>query len=67
MASIASLVGNNVIVLRNRKQEIIPVIDLVPGDLVLIKLGDKIGADLRVVSSDGLEFDRSILTGESDA
>lgn len=36
------------------------------GDVVLVKAGDKVAADLRMiqVSSDA-KFDRSILTGES--
>lgn len=38
---------------------------LKPGDLVKLQLGDEIPADGQIESSEGLEVDESILTGES--
>ncbi len=38
---------------------------LVPGDIVLISQGDRIAADLRLVSARDLEIDEAALTGES--
>ena len=38
---------------------------LVPGDIVLIAQGDRISADLRLVSARDLEIDEAALTGES--
>ena len=38
---------------------------LVPGDIVLLRTGDIVPADLRVLRADGLLIDRSVLTGES--
>jgi sodium/potassium-transporting ATPase subunit alpha len=45
----------------------IPAAEIVPGDVVILSEGDKIAADLRIVSSDGLMIDNSPLTGESAA
>jgi Ca2+-transporting ATPase len=43
----------------------VPAAALVPGDVVLIRVGDVVPADLRVAVADRLAIDRSILTGES--
>jgi cation transport ATPase len=43
----------------------VPANELVVGDLVLIRIGDVVPADLRLVRADGLVVDRSVLTGES--
>ena len=62
------MLPSDVAVLRDGAWRSMPAGDLVPGDIVQIRAGNKIPADLRLaeVSSD-LKFNRSILTGESDA
>lgn len=42
----------------------VSVTDLVPGDIVMIKAGDSVPADVRIISSDNLSVDESMLTGE---
>ncbi len=51
---------------RDGKTVVIPSEDLVPGDIVLLKLGDIIPADMRVINSQNLRVNESILTGESN-
>ena len=42
-----------------------PATEVVPGDVVLIAVGDVVPADLRLTSADALLIDRAVLTGES--
>ncbi len=50
---------------RGGEVEDIPARDLVPGDVVLLRIGDVVPADLRLFRAEGAFFDRSVLTGES--
>ncbi|KAG2186399.1 hypothetical protein INT43_002837, partial [Umbelopsis isabellina] len=68
MKSIHSMLPATCVVLRDGEKKQIPASDLVIGDLVVLSLGIKVPADLRLVQvSSDLRFDRSILTGESEA
>lgn len=52
-------------VLRDGKEGEIPVAKLVIGDIILLKAGDRVAVDGRVVWVEYAEVDESILTGES--
>ena len=68
MNSINNMLPTQTLVIRDGKAVTIDAAHLVPGDIVHINMGNKIPADLRLVQvSDDLKFDRSVLTGESDA
>ncbi|CAG7834151.1 unnamed protein product [Allacma fusca] len=45
---------------------VIVLADLVVGDIVDVKFGDRIPADIRIIESSGFKVDNSSLTGESD-
>lgn len=53
-------------VLRDGKEVKIPVKDVVPGDILILRTGDKIAADARIIESYDLTVDESVLTGESE-
>lgn len=52
-------------VIRNGIEQEIVARELLPGDLLVLSAGDRIGADARVIQSASLSTDESALTGES--
>jgi Ca2+-transporting ATPase len=54
-------------VVRNGDEQEIPARELVPGDLMLLRAGDKTSADGRLVEAVNLQVEESPLTGESVA
>jgi len=52
-------------VVRDGTEVEVPVTELVPGDVVLLREGDRVPADIRLAEADELEVDESPLTGES--
>ncbi len=53
-------------VLRDGLPRVVPSAELVPGDVVLLKAGDAVPADARVLEESNLRVDESALTGESE-
>ncbi|MFW9998078.1 MAG: plasma-membrane proton-efflux P-type ATPase [Candidatus Odinarchaeota archaeon] len=51
--------------LRDGKWTQIPARELVPGDIIRVRLGDIVPADLKLLEGDYLSIDESALTGES--
>ena len=66
-AALRSMVKGVAHVIRDGKATRIPIEDLVPGDLVVLGSGDRVPADMRLIQSDALQVDESMLTGESVA
>lgn len=56
-----------VLVIRDGKEVRIPGRELVPGDVMILNEGDRIGADATVLDTKNLTVDESLLTGESVA
>ncbi|KAF5270191.1 hypothetical protein FQR65_LT05671 [Abscondita terminalis] len=64
--SFKKLVPNMATVIRDGKVLEIHAEELVVGDLVMVKGGDIIPADIRIIICSGLKVDNSSITGESD-
>ena len=52
-------------VIRGGEKSLIDAKDLTPGDLVVLKIGDRTPADIRLVEAVNLKADESVLTGET--
>ncbi len=52
-------------IIRGGESQQAPARELVPGDIVVLRVGDRISADARLIDVTDLEVDESILTGES--
>ena len=52
--------------MRDGKQKKIPADQLVVGDIVLCKGGERIPADVRILKCESMKVDNSSLTGESE-
>ena len=53
-------------VLRDAHEVAIPSRDVVPGDVVVLRAGDRVPADCRLIQSINLAIDEAALTGESE-
>lgn len=63
--ALAGMIATDATVRRDGKKRRIPAEELVPGDIVLLKSGDRVPADLRLLKARWLHVDESPLTGES--
>ncbi|CCE61476.1 hypothetical protein TPHA_0A04000 [Tetrapisispora phaffii CBS 4417] len=65
MNSLRALSSPNAVVIRNGQNEIIDSKEVVVGDICVVKVGDTVPADLRLIEGKNFETDESLLTGES--
>ncbi|CAB1417533.1 unnamed protein product [Pleuronectes platessa] len=66
MDSFKNLVPQQALVVRDGEKKSLNAEEVVVGDLVEVKGGDRIPADLRIISASGCKVDNSSLTGESE-
>jgi Mg2+-importing ATPase len=62
---LSHLISNQALVKRAGASMLIDVADLVPGDIVTLKEGDVVPADIKLLWAENIEVDESQLTGES--
>ncbi|SPN99231.1 probable Na+-transporting ATPase ENA-1 (sodium P-type ATPase ENA-1) [Cephalotrichum gorgonifer] len=65
MDSLRSLSSPTGTVVRSGQAIVVPSGEIVPGDLVEVKVGDTVPADIRLIEAVNFETDEALLTGES--
>ncbi len=65
MEMLAQLAAPKATVLRGGKEQEVAAREVVPGDILIIREGDRVAADARLLESISLYADESMLTGES--
>ena len=65
VAALARMNAPTARVVRSGEEKTVPAAALVPGDVLVLGAGDRVGADAAVVAGDALAADESMLTGES--
>ncbi|TGJ87520.1 hypothetical protein E0Z10_g1251 [Xylaria hypoxylon] len=65
MDSLRALSSPSAMVLRDGRTEVIANAEVVPGDIIILKMGDTIPADVRLFEAMNLAADEQSLTGES--
>lgn len=65
LAALRNLSSPMTNVIRDGVEKSIASREIVPGDILLVKEGDSVGADARLVYISNLEVDEALLTGES--
>ncbi|CAB3253744.1 unnamed protein product [Arctia plantaginis] len=66
MSGFEKLVPPDAVVIRESKRKVIPNTELVVGDIVEMKSGDIVPADIRILTCTNFTTDKSSLTGESE-
>ncbi|KAI7907078.1 uncharacterized protein BX663DRAFT_447072 [Cokeromyces recurvatus] len=65
LAALKNLSSPSAQVIRDGTEQTISSREIVPGDILLVKEGDSVAADARLVYTSNLECDEALLTGES--
>ncbi|EGY23576.1 calcium-transporting ATPase [Verticillium dahliae VdLs.17] len=65
MDSLRSLSSPTASAVRDGSNQTVPTVEIVPGDMVELKTGDTIPADVRIIEAVNFETNEALLTGES--
>ncbi len=63
--ALKKLIPSSITVRRNKKSQNVKAASLVPGDILILEEGDRIGADAVIISENSLYVNNATLTGES--
>lgn len=65
LAALAKTMISQATVIRDGAKHTVNSEDLVPGDIIVLSSGDKVSADMRIITAKDLKINESVLTGES--
>jgi Ca2+-transporting ATPase len=65
IGALLQMVPETATVLRDGRRTLVPAADVVPGDIVALASGDRVPADLRLLTCRSLRAEEAALTGES--
>ena len=65
LQGIRNMLASDARVQRNGRHETVATRELVPGDIVILRAGDRVPADMRLIETHSLRVEEAILTGES--
>ncbi len=65
LLALRKLVQSKAVVVRGGQELSIPDTQVVPGDVLMLREGERVAADARLIEEQGLRLDESMLTGES--
>eukprot|EP00271_Cylindrocystis_brebissonii_P021535 TRINITY_DN7756_c0_g1_i2.p1 TRINITY_DN7756_c0_g1~~TRINITY_DN7756_c0_g1_i2.p1 ORF type:complete len:1167 (+),score=247.04 TRINITY_DN7756_c0_g1_i2:363-3863(+) len=66
METLMNLIPTKCHVIRDGYDNVIDATEVVPGDVVLLADGDRVPADVRIITADDFRVDNSSLTGEAE-
>src|SRR5687767_6773321 len=65
LEALRKMAAPNARAVRDGEEAVVPARELVPGDVIVVRMGDRVPADARVLQSINLTVDEAALTGES--
>jgi len=65
LEALKKMLSQNAIVIRDGKEIVLNAKEIVPGDIIVLKDGDKVPADARLIEIINLQINEASLTGES--
>lgn len=60
LKSIRNMLASEARVIRNGNHETIPTTEIVPGDIIVLRAGDRIPADMRLIEAHNLRVEEAI-------
>lgn len=65
LEKLRALTRHRSLVRRGGEEVLVSADELVPGDIIILKVGDRVGADARIIKEESFKVDEAILTGEA--